>query len=62
MKVLYGEFTRLMWDVGCGQCFNLTLLSAVFATPPFVLAEADRPWIVVKITVSFYSELYLEKP
>lgn len=35
---------------GCGQCFNVSLVSAFIATPPFVILPADQPWVVVKIT------------
>jgi len=34
----------------CGYCFNVSLIEAIEATPPFVLNASVRPWVVVKIT------------
>jgi len=34
----------------CGYCFNISLIEAIEATPPFILSSAARPWVVVKIT------------
>ncbi|MBW0516188.1 hypothetical protein O181_055903 [Austropuccinia psidii MF-1] len=50
---------------GCGQCFNLTLLEASQASPPFIIPEPDstpfhtpKPSVVVKVIDKCPSPVY----